>query len=264
MKIGIIGLGNMANAMISGMLSKKMVAPEDILGADKSEKARSARKEQYGINVSENNRDAATFGDILIFAVKPQFLQEVLDELKGQIPMETLIISIVAGRTIAYYEQQLGDRIKLVRCMPNTPALVGEGCSGVCRNKNITNEDMYSCLEVLKSFGWAEEMKESLIDAVVGVSGSAPAYVFMFIEAMADEAVEQGMPRDMAYRFAARAVMGSAKLMVETGKHPGELKDMVCSPAGTTIAAVKVLEECGFRGAVMDAVEAASEKSRNL
>ena len=167
--------------------------------------------------------------------------------------------------TIAYIEEGLQNpAAKIVRCMPNTPALVGEGCTGVCANKNVTKEELQMVLNLMNSFGVAEVVPESLMDTVVGVSGSSPAYVFMFIEAMADAAVAEGMPRKQAYHFAAQAVLGSAKMVLETGMHPGELKDMVCSPGGTTIQAVKVLEEKGMRGAVMDAVEACIEKSRQL
>ena len=264
MKIGFIGLGNMASAMIAGMLEKGIAKPEDIIGSDKFLAARKAAGERFGIGITEDNKQVAAESDVLILAVKPQMLSEVTGEIPGSIKESTLVISIIAGRTLAQLAEGLGDKVKLVRCMPNTPAMVGAGCSGVCRNEYVTEAEMEKCLELLTSFGIAEEVPEKLMDAVVGVSGSSPAYVFMFIEAMADGAVKAGMPRAQAYRFAAQAVMGSAKLMLETGKHPGELKDMVCSPAGTTIEAVQVLEEMGFRSAVMDAVEACVEKSRNL
>lgn len=145
--------------------------------------------------------------------------------------------------------------------MPNTPAMVGEGCSGICRNARVTDEEMAKCMQLMESFGMAQEVPERLINAVAGVSGCSPAYVFLFIEALADGGVAAGMSRKQAYTFAAQAVMGSAKLMLETGMHPGELKDMVCSPAGTTIEGVRILEEKGFRGAIMDAVRASVEKA---
>lgn len=264
MKIGFIGLGNMAKAMIGGMLQKHMVAAADIMGSAKNEKTAAAMKESYKIATTTDNQEVAAFADVLILAVKPQFFPEVLPEIKDSIKKDALIISIAAGKTIDYIEQALGSDIKLVRCMPNTPALVGEGCTGMCRNVNITDAQMQQCIELMQSFGLASEVPERLMDAVVGVSGSSPAYVFIFIEAMADAAVAAGMPRAQAYQFAAQSVMGSAKLMLETGKHPGELKDMVCSPAGTTIAAVKVLEEKGLRSAVMSAMDACIEKSRSL
>ena len=148
--------------------------------------------------------------------------------------------------------------------MPNTPALVMEGCTGICAGADVTEEELERIVGLMEAFGKASVVPERLMDVVVGVSGSSPAYVFMFIEAMADEAVAAGMPRKQAYEFAAQSVLGSAKMVLETGKHPGELKDMVCSPGGTTIEAVKVLEEKGFRAAVMDAMEACIEKSKNM
>lgn len=188
----------------------------------------------------------------------------MLPEIRGVLRKEALIVSIAAGKTIADIEGLLSADIKLVRCMPNTPALVGEGCTGACRNGHVSDEEMEVCMKLLRSFGVAEEVPERLINAVAGVSGCSPAYVFQFLEALADGAVLAGMPRKQAYTFAAQAVLGSAKLMLETGKHPGELKDMVTSPAGTTIEGVRVLEEKGFRGAVIDAVKASVEKSENM
>lgn len=264
MKIGFIGLGNMAKAMLGGMLAKGIAGKEDIIGSDKMKAAMDAAKEAYGITVTADNKEVAAQADVLILAVKPQFLGEAISEMKEAVKEDTLIISIAAGKTISQIEELFGKEIKLVRVMPNTPALVGEGCSGVCRNSRVSDEEMEICMKLLRSFGTADEVSEKLMDAVTGVSGSSPAFVFMFIEAMADGAVAAGMPRTQAYAFAAQSVMGSAKLVLETGKHPGELKDMVCSPAGTTIAGVRVLEEKGLRAAVMDAVIEAAEKSRNM
>lgn len=264
MKIGFIGLGNMATAIIGGILKKGLVEAQGICGADKAAVMCDKAKESFGMEICPGNAQVAAKADVLFLAVKPIFLQEVLEEIAGEVRENTIIISIVAGKTIAFIEKYLGDGKKIVRCMPNTPALVGEGCTGVCANEKVTKEEREKALELLGSFGIAQEVPERLMDAVVGVSGSAPAYVFMFIEAMADAAVLAGMPRKQAYDFAAQAVLGSAKMVLETGKHPGELKDMVCSPGGTTIEAVKVLEKKGFRAAVMDAMEACIEKSKNL
>ena len=203
--------------------------------------------------------------DVLFLAVKPIFLSEVIEEIKDVVRPETLIVSIAAGRTLAYLREAFGrPELKLVRCMPNTPALVMEGCTGICAGADVTEEELERIVGLMEAFGKASVVPERLMDVVVGVSGSSPAYVFMFIEAMADEAVAAGMPRKQAYEFAAQSVLGSAKMVLETGKHPGELKDMVCSPGGTTIEAVKVLEEKGFRAAVMDAMEACIEKSKNM
>jgi len=264
MKIGFIGLGNMASAIIGGILAKGMAKAEDIIGFDKFEGARENAKAKFSINIEEDNSQVAQMSDVLFLAVKPQFFPDVLDELKGQISKETLIVSIAAGKTIEFLEKGISSKHKIIRCMPNTPALVGEGCTGVCCNEQVTDDEFERVLTLLNSFGKAYKITENMMDAVVAVSGSSPAYVFMFIEAMADGAVKAGMPRSQAYEFAAQAVLGSAKMVLETGKHPAELKDMVCSPAGTTIEAVKVLEEKGFRGAVMQAMEACIERNKQL
>lgn len=263
MKIGFIGLGNMATAIIGGMLKKGIAESSEIIGADKAEVMREKAKTCFGIEIAENNRQAAQ-ADYLFLAVKPQFVGAVLEEIADSITENTVIISIVAGKTSAWITEKLGREVKLVRCMPNTPALVGEGCTAMCPGALVTEQEKTMVKELLQSFGTVTEVDENMIDAVVGISGSSPAYVFLFIEAMADAAVLAGMPRKTAYEMAAQAVLGSAKMVLETGKHPGELKDMVCSPGGTTIEAVKVLEEQGFRGAVMDAVEACIAKSRSL
>lgn len=264
MKIGFIGLGNMAKAMIGGMLAKKIARPEEILGYARTEATRNAVKEKYGISILSDNAQVAAKSDVLILAVKPQMFENIIPRISDSVQKDTLIISIAAGKTIDQIQELFGRELKLVRCMPNTPAMVGEGCSGVCRSGMVSEEEMNRCMTLVGSFGIAQEVPESLMDAVVGVSGSSPAFVFMFMEALADGAVKAGMPRNQAYRFAAQTVLGSAKLMLETGMHPGELKDMVCSPGGTTIEGVKMLEDTGFRSAVMNAVEACVNKSKNM
>lgn len=264
MQIGFIGLGNMATAMIGGILKKGLVAPENVCGSAKSQSTCKRVSEAFSIQTCTDNAGTAATSDILFLAVKPNLFPEIMAQIGSVIRRETVIVSIAAGRTIAHMEEGLGSDKKIVRCMPNTPALVGEGCTGVCANQNVTKEELEQVLTLLGTFGIAKEVPERLMDAVVGVSGSSPAYVFMFIEAMADGAVAAGMPRKTAYDFAAQAVLGSAKMVLETGMHPAELKDMVCSPGGTTIEAVRVLEEKGFRGAVMSAMEACIDKSRNL
>ena len=265
MKIGFIGLGNMATAIIGGILKKGLAAPAEICGADKYVAACEKAKESFGIETCTDNCEIVKQSDLLVLAVKPVFFPEVMDEIRDAVRPETVIVSIAAGKTIAYIEEGLKKpSAKIVRCMPNTPALVGEGCTGVCANKNVTSEELENVLNLMRSFGVAEMVPERLMDTVVGVSGSSPAYVFMFIEAMADAAVAEGIPRKQAYQFAAQAVLGRAKMVLETGMHPGDLKDMVCSPGGTTIQAVKVLEETGLRASVMNAMEACIERSRNL
>ncbi|MBQ8261010.1 MAG: pyrroline-5-carboxylate reductase [Lachnospiraceae bacterium] len=263
MKIGFIGLGNMAGAIIGGLIKKGEFAAADICGADVNAAMAAKRKEEFGITILADNNALVKSADIVVLAVKPQFAGEVIAGIKDDAD-EKLFISIVAGKTLAWYEEQFGKKVKVVRCMPNTAALVSEAMTAVTPADTVSKEETDTALRILESFGKASVVPEHLMDAVVGVSGSAPAYVFMFLEAMADAAVAMGMPRNQAYEFAGQAVLGSAKLMLETGKHPGELKDMVCSPAGTTIEAVKVLEEKNFRGAVIDAVIAAAEKSKKL
>lgn len=264
MKIGFIGLGNMARAIIGGMLEKGIVSAEDICGSAKTQKTLDAVQKEYGIDTKDSNVAVAAECGTLVLAVKPQFLEGVVREISGVVKPDTLIISIAAGKTLSWLEEAFGRKVKLVRCMPNTPALVGEGCTGVCVNDAVSEEETGYSLRLMESFGKASLVEERLMDAVGAVSGSSPAYVFLFIEAMADAGVAAGMPRAQAYEFAAQAVYGSAKLVLETGKHPGELKDMVCSPGGTTIEGVRVLEEAGFRGAVMNALLATVEKSRKL
>lgn len=262
--IGFIGLGNMASAMIGGMLQKDMVTPGEIIGSCRTEETAQKIADRFGIETTTDNSIVAQAADILILAVKPQFFPEVIARIKDEVNADALIISIAAGKTMDYIETQFGRPLKLVRCMPNVPALVGEGITSVSRNERVSDEEMKQAMDLLSGMGKTSEIPERLIDAVVGVSGASPAYVFLFIEAMADGAVAAGMPRSQAYEFAAQAVLGSARMVLETGRHPGELKDMVCSPGGTTIQAVKVLEEKGFRAAVMDAMEACIEKSKNL
>lgn len=264
MKIGFIGLGNMATAIIGGILSKNLVASQDILGSDGFEEVVLKAEKLFGITTVKDNCSVAQQSDILFVAVKPQVYAIVLEEIKSSIKKDTIVISIAPGKTIAWLEEKLGGPMKIVRCMPNTPALVGEGCTGVCFHNLINDEEKKKVLEILESFGKGIVVAEHLMDTVVGISGSSPAYVFLFIEAMADAAVLDGMPRKQAYEFAAQAVLGSAKMVLETGRHPGDLKDMVCSPGGTTIEAVCVLEERGFRSAVIEAQRACVEKSKLL
>ena len=264
MKLGIIGFGNMAEAILGGILTGGFVVKEDITVSGKDESMLTKASEKYGVGVETDNKKVVNASDVILLSVKPQILPDVIEEIRDVCSKDKLIISIVAGKTQKWIEEAFGCAHKVVRCMPNTPALVGEGCTGICFSDSVSEEEKAYTLNMFSCIGKAQEVPEKLMDVVVGVSGSAPAYVFMFIEAMADAAVEMGMPRKQAYDFAAQAVMGSAKLLLETGKHPGELKDMVCSPAGTTIAAVHVLEEKGMRAAVMDAVIKCIERSKKL
>ena len=264
MRIGFIGCGNMATAMIKGILDSQKVKTEDVIASAKSEKTREKIKTELGINAALKNKEVVGFSDILFLAVKPQYYEEVIQEIKDDIRENQIIVSIAPGKTLAWLAERLGEDKKIIRTMPNTPAMVKEGMMGMCRNDLVTEDEMQQVKDICESFGKAEVVPESLIDVVVGVSGSSPAYVFMFIEAMADAAVADGMPRTQAYKFAAQAVLGSAKMVLETGKHPGELKDMVCSPGGTTIEAVRVLEEKGMRSAVIEASRACVKKAKDM
>lgn len=264
MKIGFIGLGNMAKAMIGGMLQKGIVAAQDIAGSAKTQSTLERMGDEFHIHTMADNRQVAKWADIIILAVKPVFFPEVIGEIKDAVTEDKLVISIAAGKSLKWIEEEFGKNIKLIRCMPNTPALVGAGCTVVCCNPRAGEEDEKFCLKLMESFGKAIVIPERLMDAAGAVGGSSPAFVFLFIEAMADGAVRAGMPRKQAYEFAAHAVMGSAKMVLETGMHPGELKDMVCSPGGTTIEGVAALEEGGMRSAVMNAIHACVEKSKLL
>lgn len=264
MKIGFIGCGNMASAIMGGVLKNGICKQEEIMAADLSQKALETAKEKLGIKTTENNKEAAAFGDIVVLSVKPQFYEEVISEIKDLLSEKQTVITLAPGKTLAWLEERMGKQQPIIRTMPNTPALVGEGITAVCPNAAVSKEQLAMAMELLGSFGKAEIVAERLIDAVVAVSGSSPAYVFMLLEALADGAVAEGMPRAQAYSFAAQAVLGSAKLMLETGKHPGELKDMVCSPAGTTIEAVRVLEKTGFRSSILEAMRVCADKSRSL
>ena len=250
MKLGFIGTGNMAGAIMGGIIKKGIIAPEEIIGSDIMEAGRERAKKEHGIHVTADNIEVTQKAEVLVLSVKPQFYAQTIAEIKDAVREDQLIITIAPGKTLAWLEEQFGKKVKIVRTMPNTPALVGEGMTAACPNDAVTEEEKNYALELLSAFGKVEIVPEHLIDAVVAVSGSSPAYIFMMIEAMADGAVAEGM--------------SSAKMVLETGKHPGELKDMVCSPAGTTIEAVRVLEKLGFRSAVIEAEKVCADMSRNM
>lgn len=263
MKIGFIGTGNMAGAIMSGLINKGIFQPDEIIGSDISGQGRQNAKNNYGICVTADNREAAS-AEVLVLSVKPQFYADTIAEIRDSMTEKQLVITIAPGKTLKWLGEQFGKEMKIIRTMPNTPAMVGEGMTAACPNEFVTDEELGYALKILGAFGKVEIVPERIMDAVVAVSGSSPAYVFMLIEAMADAAVMEGMPRTQAYKFAAQAVYGSAKMVLETGKHPGELKDMVCSPAGTTIGAVRVLEEKGFRSAVIEAMKACADISGKI
>jgi pyrroline-5-carboxylate reductase len=264
MKITFIGLGNMATAMLGGLLESSIVSKEDITGTDISESARTNAEARFGIATTDDNAVAVAVADIVVLAIKPQVAAAALAQIKDTLPPRAIVLSIMAGKSTAWIGEQLTEPVKIVRAMPNTPALVRAGISGVCRNAEISDSEMELCLSILRSFGSAEEVPETLMDAVVGVSGSSPAYVFIFIEALTEAAVAAGMPYEQAKRFAAGSVLGSARLVLETAKEPSELTAMVCSPGGTTLEAVKVFEEKDFRNTIIEAATAAMEKSKKL
>lgn len=264
-KFGFIGCGNMANAIIGGIIRDGMAGPEDIIGSNATPEGRAHTKEQNGIDVTGSNTEVIQKAETVFLCVKPQVLDTVLEEIRDAVRPDQILVTIVAGKPLDYYTQKLGrDKLKIVRLMPNTPAMVGEAMTAAAPNENVTDEERDYVCRLCEAFGKVEILPENLFDAVTAVSGSSPAYIFMLIEAMADAGVQGGLPRKKAYTLAAQSVLGSAKMVLETGKHPGELKDMVTSPAGTTIEAVRVLEEKGFRSAVFECVRACAEKSAQM
>lgn len=262
--VGFIGCGNMGSAMIRGMVQSKIVAPDQMVVNDRNLGKMKSLNKDLRVQIEKSANNLVKRSDIIFLAVKPNVYSTVLKEIKNDFTNDKIFVSIAAGINIAFIENILGDDKKIVRSMPNTPALVGEGMSALSPNKNMTQEMTDEIVELFEAFGEAEIIDEYLFHSVIGVSGSSPAYVFKFIEAMADAAVLGGMKREKAYKFAAQAVLGSAKLMLETGKHPAELKDMVCSPGGTTIEAIASLEKNAFSGTVIEAMEACMDKSRDM
>ncbi len=263
-KLGIIGCGNMGGAMLRQMLKAGLFTPEEVIVSDKNPSLRAQLKSELGVNVTYRNEEAAA-APTLLLAVKPQFVREVGAEIAGAVNPSALIISIVAGYDLAMLHALLqSDAAHIIRVMPNTPAMVGEGVLAACRGQHVTDEEWKLGMKLLSCMGMAEEVTENLMDAVTGLSGSSPAFVFLFLEALADAGVRGGLPRATAQRFAAQTLLGSAKLALETGKHPGQLKDMVTSPAGTTIEGVAALERNAFRSAVIEAVDAAIQKSKSF
>lgn len=255
----------MGSAIVGGIVSNGIAEAADVIVTDLDTAKAAALAEAYNVKQGLASEPVAESADMLFLCVKPQAIYKLIEDIKAHVSSDTVVVSIVAGQSIKSLIDAFGiPGLKLVRVMPNTPALVGEGMAAVVPNENVSEEEKANVLEIFSKLGRAELVNENLMDAVTAVSGSSPAYVFMFIEAMADAAVLGGMPRDLAYTFAAQAVLGSAKMVLESGRHPGELKDMVCSPAGTTIDAVAVLEEEGLRSAVIKAMRACEEKSKRL
>ncbi|SDN11288.1 pyrroline-5-carboxylate reductase [Bacillus sp. OK048] len=263
-KIGFIGAGKMAQAMIEGMLKTKQIAKENIMASAISEKTIDKMKTTYQIAATNNNKEVARFSDILFLAVKPDLHSKVIAEIRNEINRDVIIITIAAGITLADIEHEFGFGIKTVRTMPNTPSLVGEGMSAICPNDLMSEKEIIEVEFIFNTFSKTERMDEKLMDAIPAISGSSPAYVYMFIEALADGGVKQGIPRDQAYRLAAQSVLGAAKMVLETKLHPGVLKDNVCTPGGATIEAVATLEKEQFRGSVLAAMESCTKKVKSL
>lgn len=262
-KLGVIGAGAMAEAIISGVTRSGIFTSQEIIASDINEERLTLLKQKLGICVTQNNNDIIQKSNIIIFAIKPQYFHDVTDKLINKPGKEQIVISIAAGITIAFLEKKLGP-IPIIRVMPNTPALIGAGMAAICKGNFAQANHLEIAERIFKSVGETVIIEEKLIDGVTGLSGSGPAYVYQFIEAFADGGVLVGLPRKTAYLLAAQTVVGAGLMVLKTGQHPGELKDMVTSPGGTTINAVKVLEKSGFRGAVMDAVEAAYLKSKQM
>lgn len=259
--IGFLGAGAMGEALICGLLKGKLVAPARIVAYDIREERLQHLKKVYGIEPVSSGEELLARADIVILAVKPQNINEALGGL--QFSGKKLVISIIAGITLARLAEFLGE-VPVVRVVPNTPSLVGEGMAALAANNLVCQEDLDKALAIFRTVGKALVLPEEQLDAVTGLSGSGPAYVYMIIEAMADGGVRQGLARPVAMQLAAQTVLGAARMVLDSGEHPGALKDKVTSPAGTTIAGLAVLEDRGIRGAVIRAVEAASLRSQNL
>ncbi len=262
--IGFIGAGKMGSALIKGIIKAGIVKHDNIGASDVYEPFLRDLQTKMGIMVSTDNVVIAQKSDILILAVKPNTLESVLVDLRDHITSDKLVISIAAGVSLFTYEHALLNGTRIIRVMPNIAATVLEAASGIALGKNATPEDLKITLEIFSAVGTAVQVPESLMDAVTGLSGSGPAFIFPVIEAMADGAVLEGMDRKSAQILAAQTVLGAAKMVLETGMHPGELKDMVTSPGGTTIQGILALEEAGIRAAFMSAVIRASERSKKL
>ena len=261
--IGFIGMGNMGKAMLQGALTN--FAPTEMLFTCPTEAHRRSVEADTGVSSVESNAECANLAKYLVLAVKPQVYPKVLKNIQNVVRDEHVLISLAPGITLESIRESLGKPARIVRAMPNTPALVGQGMTGISyRADELSFEEQDVIAKLFSSFGKYEKVEEKLMDAVVCASGSSPAFVYMMIEALADGAVKQGLPRTQAYTMAAQAVKGSAEMVLRTGKHPAQLKDEVCSPGGTTIAGVAALERTGFRNSLIQACDAVYEKSSSF
>ena len=266
MKIGFLGAGKMATALAKGFVHAKLALPKEIMAGDPYDAARKHFADETGAKTAASNFEVAKFGDVLILATKPDQVAGALGEIHEHLKSKKdyLLVSIAAGVTIAKLESALPAGARVIRVMPNTPALIGESASAFAMGKNAMSADGETAKKLLSAVGVVFQVKESLLDAVTGLSGSGPAYVYQFIEALSDGGVASGLPRDIATRLAAQTVAGAAQMVLQTGQHPGALKDQVTSPGGTTIEGLHELEKGKLRATVMNAVRAATEKSKKL
>lgn len=263
-KIGFIGVGNMGSAIVQGLTESNIVSKNNIYAYDFFPQTLKNQSLKLGFNIAKNNQEVIEKSDIVFLAVKPQVISSILEEIKNHAKPEQIFISMAAGISIEFIKSFFDFDAKIIRIMPNTPALIGEGMTGMASTSPITNNDRNMVKKLLNSFSLVEEVEENLLDAVTAISGSSPAYVDLFIESLADGGVLLGLPRNQSYIFAAQAVIGAAKMILKTGKHPAVLKDIVCSPAGTTIAAVHQLEKHGFRNSIIEAMIAAGSRSKEM
>jgi pyrroline-5-carboxylate reductase len=264
-RLGFLGTGKMATALAQGWLTAKLVTPERVLASDPLPQAREAFQAVTGLKAMADNRQVVANSDVLVLAVKPQSMRTLLGEIRATVtPARHLVVSIAAGVALKQLADGLGADRRLVRVMPNTPCLVGASASGYAAGETATADDVALVDRLFNAVGKAFRLPESLLDAVTGLSGSGPAFVYVIIEALSDGGVRVGLPRDVASALAAQTVLGAAKMVLETELHPGFLKDMVTSPGGTTIAGLHALERGGLRAALMDAVEAATRRSVEL
>ena len=262
--IAVVGAGHMAGAMIGGMVRSKLVPAKSIVATRRSPEALAELQKKWGVRTSTDNKKAVAEADIVILAVKPQMAKKVLLELAGTIRAEQLVISVMAGITTASIAKSLRVDCPIVRAMPNTPCLVDAGATAIAAGAHAGEKDLERAESVFKSVGLVVTLPESALDAVTGLSGSGPVYIYMVIEAMIDGGVKMGIPRAVAAKLAAQTVYGAAKLVIETGKHPAVLKDEVTTPGGTAITAIHVLESKGLRSVLIDGVEAATKRSQEL
>jgi len=264
MKIAFLGAGAMGEALLRGLLASEVCAPSDITVFDANPSRLQQIGDEFGVQTAPDILSAARPEGVLVLAVKPQIVSAALAPLRDVLTPRHTLISIAAGITTAQLEAHFSNPVPVVRVMPNTPALVGAGAAAICLGKNADESHRAAAHTIFDAVGLAVDVEEKLMDAVTGLSGSGPAYVYVFIEALSDAGVKMGLSREIATQLAAQTVMGSAQMVLETGLHPGELKDRVTSPGGTTIAALHALEKRAFRAAVVDAVEASTQKSREM